>query len=362
MPGVNRPKIHYSEELHARPDMRRELVSQLFLNSPIGIYIVQNGTFRFVNPEFQQITGYDETELKGTKSLDLVHPDDREMVRTKAVQMLKGERSSPYQARIVRKTGEYKYVLETICSINYRGNQAALGYFMDNTEQELIKEALKKSEEKFQKAFRSSPDWVVISTLDQGIYLEVNMAFLHTTGYKANEVIGKSSTDLGIWVDPSERDELHEVLRENGRVCNAEVRFRIKSGTIIHVLWSAEVIQYEGQECLIAVTRDITDRKLAEQEQVQRERLQGVVEMAGATCHEMNQPLQNIFFMLEELAEEHPGSSVCSEIKKQAERIRQITNKLEHITSYETKDYIQGTKIIDIDKASFQCPVEPFSE
>jgi len=362
MPGANEPQIHYPEELASRPDMRKELVSQLFLNSPIGIYIVQDGFFRFVNPEFQRITGYDESELKGTCSLDLVHPEDREMVKDNAVQMLKSQRCTPYQVKIVCKSGESKYVLETICSINYRGNRAALGYFMDNTEQELTKEALKKSEEIFQKAFRSSPDWVVISTLDHGIYLDVNQAFLQTTGYTSHEVIGKSSTELGIWVDPQERDELHQILRENSRVCNAEVRFRVKSGSIIHVLWSAEVIEYEGEDCLIAVSRNITDRKLAEQEQVQRERLQGVVEMAGATCHEMNQPLQNIFFMIEELSEEHPECPVCDEIKKQVTRIREITNKLEHITSYETKDYIQGTKIIDIDKASFQCPIKPFSK
>lgn len=339
--------------------LEKDFISQLFFNSPIGIYILQNGRFRFVNPEFQNITGYDEQELKGTLSLDLVHPQDREMVRSKAIEMLKGQRSSPYMARIVRKSGEIKYILESVCSISYRGQTSALGYFMDNTEQELIKEALRQSEEKFHKAFRSSPDWVVISTLDDGIYLEVNQAFLHTTGYTTQEVLGRSSTEIGIWVDPKERDELHQILRENGRVCNAEVRFRIKSGTILHVLWSAEVIEYGGKECLIAVARDITDRKLAEQEQMRREKLQGVLEMAGATCHEMNQPLQNIFFMLDEFLEAYPESQTGLQIKKQMNRIRTITGKLERITTYETKDYIQGTKIIDIDKASLQCPVDP---
>ena len=342
--------------------LEKDFISQLFFNSPIGIYIIQNGRFRFANPEFQRITGFDEDELKDTYSLDLVHPEDRQMVRTKAIEMLKGYRSSPYLVRILQKNGEVKYVLDSVCSINYRGQTSVLGYFMDNTEQELIKEALRQSEEKFHKAFRSSPDWVVISTLEDGIYLEVNQAFLHTTGFTAKEVVGLSSTELGIWVDPEERDELHNILRENGRVCNAEVRFRIKCGTVLHVLWSAEVIEYGGRQCLIAVTRDITDRKLAEQEQMRREKLQGVLEMAGATCHELNQPLQNIFFMLDEFLEAYPGSQTGLQIKDQMNRIRSITGKLERITTYETKDYIQGTKIIDIDKASLQCPVDPSGE
>lgn len=353
------PQNRTTELLKEWHSLEKDFISQLFFNSPIGIYILQNGRFRFVNPEFQRITGYDEHELKGTLSLDIVHPEDRDMVRSKAIEMLKGQRSSPYLARIVRKNGELKYILESVSSISYRGQISALGYFMDNTEQELIKEALRQSEQKFHKAFRSSPDWVVISTLDDGIYLEVNQAFLHTTGFTAQEVIGRSSTDLGIWVDPKERDELHEILRENGRVCNAEVRFKVKSGAILHVLWSAEVIEYGGKQCLIAVARDVTDRKLAEQEQMRREKLQGVLEMAGAACHEMNQPLQNIFFMLDDFLDAYPESQIGLQIKDQMNRIRTITGKLERITTYETKDYIQGTKIIDIDKASLQCPVDP---
>jgi len=341
-----------------RPDLERHFVRQLFLNSPIGIYITQNGRFRFVNPEFERITGYPESELKGIKSLALVHPDDREKVKQRAIQMLKGVRSNPYTARIVHKDGEIRHILEAICSINYKGERSALGYFLDNTEQELTKEALHKSQEKFLKAFRSSPDWMIISTLDDGVYLEVNQAFLQTTGFTTQEVIGKSSTELGIWVDPIERDELHEILKTSGKVCNAEVRFRNKSGEVLHVLWSAEVIEYGGQECIIAITRDITDRKLAQQEQLQREKLQGVLEMAGAACHEMNQPLQNIVFMLDELIEENQNSETCKLIKSQVQRIRSITTKLENITTYETKEYIQGSKIIDIDKASLQCPLD----
>jgi len=337
------------------PDLEKHFVRQLFFNSPVGIYIIQNGRFQLVNPEFERITGYSENELKGVQSLTLVHEDDREMVRQQSVQMLKGMKSSPYTARIRHKDGEVRHILETICSIKYKGQRSALGYFLDNTEQEMTKEALRTSQEKFHRAFRSSPDWMIISTLNDGVYLEVNQAFLNTTGFAHEEVIGKSSTELGIWVDPDERDELHEILKAAGKVCNAEVRFRNKAGEILHVLWSAEVIEYGGQQCIIAVTRDITDRKLAQQEQLRREKLQGVLEMAGAACHEMNQPLQNIVFMLDELIEENQNSETCKQIRSQVQRIRSITSKLENITTYETKEYIQGSKIIDIDKASFQC-------
>ncbi|MCF8105492.1 MAG: PAS domain-containing protein [Desulfohalobiaceae bacterium] len=335
-----------------KEELGNELLAKFFNNSPIGIYILQDRVYKFINPEFLRITGYTEQELKKIDPLSMVHPEDRDMTRRKAIKMLKGKRNSPYLTRIITKRGQTRHILESVSSINYYGRRATLSYFMDNTEQELIKQALWESEEKFEKAFRSSPDWVVISTLDDGIYLEVNQNFLQTTGYEQYEVIGRSSAELGIWADLNQRDELHDILREKGRVKNAEVRFNTKSGRTIHVLWSAEVIDYKGRECLIAVTRDITDRKRAEEEKLKREKLQAVVETAGATCHELTQPMQTIFMLLEEIKKENPESYGPQEMEKQINRIRTITSKLQNITSYETKDYVQGSRIIDLEKSS----------
>jgi len=328
-----------------------ELFSNLFLNSPIGIYIVQEGKFCLVNPEFQRISGYSEEELLNMTPRDIVLPEDWEEVKSKAIDMLKGQRSSPYVFRVVDKQGEVRWIIETVTSIFYEGKRAALGYFMDTTEHERAKEALRISEEKFNKAFRSSPEWFVITTLEDGFYLDVNEAFLQTTGYKREEVIGKTSKELGIWADPSQRKEIVRLLKEKGIVRNMEVKFRMKSGQIRHVLWSAEVIDYAGEKCLLAVTRDITPLKQAEEERVQREKLQVLLETAGATCHELNQPLQFIYYLLNELENKHPGDETIKDLKKQCDRIKEITRKMDSITTYEATDYVKGSKIIDLSKA-----------
>jgi len=335
-----------------QPDREAEFFANIFLNSPIGIYIVQDGKFRFVNPEFQKIAGYNEDELLGRDSFMIILPEDRDMVWENAVKMLKGERSSPYVYRAVNKDGDIGWVIETVTSIQYGGRRATLGYFMDNTERERAKEALGLSEEKFHKAFRSSPDSVVISTLEDGFYIDVNDAFLRNTGYERKEVIGHTSLELGIWADPDSRAEMVKGLCEQGAVRNFEARFRMKSGEIRYVLWSAEAIDYGDEKCLIAVTRDITARKRGEEERLKREKLQGVLEMAGAACHELNQPMQHIYLLLSEILDENPESECVQELKEQLDRIREITNKVENITIYERTDYIKGTKIIDIDKAS----------
>ncbi len=334
------------------PAEGKEIFADLFINSPIGIYIVQDKKMRFVNPEFQRISGYTYDQLMNMDPRDIVLPEDWDKVRENAIKMLKGERSSPYVFRAVDAKGEIKWIIETVTSICYEGRRATLGYFMDNTEHERAKEALQLSEEKFNKAFRSSPEWFVITTLEDGFYLDVNDAFLRTTGYRRDEVIGRTSKELGIWADPSEREKMTEILKEKGAVRNMEVRFRMKSGEIRHVLWSAEVIDYGDEKCLLAVTRDITPLKQAEEERLQREKLQVLLETAGATCHELNQPLQFIYYLLDELMQNDPKNPTLLELKKQCDRLRQITNKLDNLTAYETTDYIQGSKIIDINKAS----------
>lgn len=344
-------------EISTRPQLNTNLVSLLFKHSPIGTYIVANRKFKFVNPEFEKITGYRFDELKNIPPETLIPMEEREEVRKKFIEMLKGVREAPIPHRIVNKKGETRHILESITSVYYNGELAILGFFQDNTEEALIKEQLKRSEEKFQKAFLLSPDWVVITTIDEGIYKEVNQAFLETTGYSKDEVIGKSSIELGIWVDPKEREELNYLLKKYGKVCNAEVQFRKKNGEIIDVLWSAHVIEYDNEQYLLAVARDITEIKKAAQERMLREKLQGVLEMAGATCHEMNQPLQNMMFIVEELFCNYKDDENINELKKQLDRIREISYKLENITQYSTKEYIKGVKIIDIDKASSYCPI-----
>jgi len=99
-------------------------------------------------------------------------------------------------------------------------------------------------------------------------------------------------------------------------------------------------------------------RKQFEEERLQRERLEGVIEMAGAACHELSQPLQTIsgysHLLLINLPEDSPLFGKIEEIKKSIAQLGEITHKIMHITRYETKEYIGGSKIIDIDKASSQ--------
>lgn len=115
--------------------------------TPIGLFIVQDGEFRFVNDTFRGIAGGKPDELIGTPSMNLVLPEDREMVRESAIRMLKGERREPYKYRIVLTGGQVRWQLEGVVSVQYQGRRAVLGQAMDITELEQAQEKLEEAYE-----------------------------------------------------------------------------------------------------------------------------------------------------------------------------------------------------------------------
>lgn len=114
---------------------------------------------------------------------------------------------------------------------------------------------------------------------------------------------------------------------------------------------------YEELERKVAELENrAVEHERAEQRRLEREKLQGVLEMAGAVCHELNQPLQVLLgycgLLLRDMSQDNPLYGYVDEIRGRVSRMGEITGKLMGITAYETKEYLEGTKIIDIDKAS----------
>ena len=138
-------------ELEASRSQRAsdEEIVQIFRSStPIGLFILQDGRFKFLNENFRGVTAGGPSELMDTESMNLVLPEDREMVRENAIKMLKGERIEPYKYRIMTRTGQLRWLLEGVSSIQYQGRRAVLGHTMDITERELAQEKLEEAYEK----------------------------------------------------------------------------------------------------------------------------------------------------------------------------------------------------------------------
>jgi PAS domain S-box-containing protein len=153
----------------------------------------------------------------------------------------------------------------TLCKATLDDKGAILAMIRDISDRRRAEEMLRLSEEKFSTAFRISPDSININRLDNGIYLEVNEGFTAITGYRPEEVIGKSSLDLDIWVNHEDRARLVREINAHGIAMNHEAKFRKKDGAIIVGQMSARRIDIEGVPCLLNISRDITERKQTEE-------------------------------------------------------------------------------------------------
>ncbi|NEP15056.1 MAG: PAS domain S-box protein [Symploca sp. SIO2C1] len=130
-------------------------------------------------------------------------------------------------------------------------------------EREEVDSALCLSEEKFAKAFLCSPNAITITSLSDGKHLEVNDSFCSFTGYSPEEILGNTAKELNLWVNAEDRDRLFNAIQDTKVIRNYEFDFRTKSGAVRTALLSAEIITLHGQQCLLSLSNDITERQQA---------------------------------------------------------------------------------------------------
>jgi PAS domain S-box-containing protein len=116
------------------------------------------------------------------------------------------------------------------------------------------------SEDKFTKVFRSSPIAFSITTVAEGRFVDVNEAFERRYGYSCKELLGRTVFDIGVWDNPGERSQMLNQVREQGQVRNRITRFRTHSGELLDTIYSADIIELDGQQCLLAVSEDLPNR------------------------------------------------------------------------------------------------------
>ncbi|MFQ3616029.1 MAG: PAS domain S-box protein [Cyanobacteriota bacterium] len=160
------------------------------------------------------------------------------------------------------------------------GEDEALVIVRDISERKRSEAALRQSEEKFSKAWRSSPNPMSIATLLDGRMIDCNDGFLEVTGYTRDEVIGRQVHDLKVWANPGDRNKMVTLLQRDGSVHNLEHRLRTRSGEVREGLFSAEIIEINGEQCLIDTIVDITELKQAQAQLLattERDRLLGEI-------------------------------------------------------------------------------------
>jgi len=191
---------------------------------------------------------------------------------------------------------------------------------------------------------------------------DVNDGFIIKYGGNREKVIGRTCYEVTHGFDkPCSKSENAcpaTAVCNTGKPVRMEQVHRGSRGEKLNVkIYAFPLFAEDGNiERVVEVFHNITDHKQAEQEQIQREKLEVVLEMAAAVCHELGQPMQALYVHFDDMLEIISGhDALYSEVEgimDNAHRMRKIIKKLQNIVRYETRDYVRGIKIIDIDKSA----------
>jgi PAS domain S-box-containing protein len=213
---------------------------------------------------------------------------------------------------------------------------------------ERMQAVLQTSEERFAKAFSASPTPMSITTLADGRFLDVNQRFLERTGCRREEVVGRRRSELDLWLDPEEAVRFEEATRANKRVRNFAARLKGTNGQPGYHLLSTEVIELDGQPCLLVASDEITERKQLQEQLHQAQKLESIGRLAGGVAHDFNNLLTVINgysdLILQKLDQSDRNWSRVDQIRKAGDRAAELTRQL---LAFSRKQLIQP-KALDV--------------
>lgn len=259
---------HEHKQVAEALKQKEAVLHSIFSTVPVAIGVLSSDrTFQLVNERISEIFGYSPDELVGTTTQRL-YISEEEYARVGhdlyTDELWQGGISCT-EAKMRHKNGSIVYAL--ITGVALEPNNPAAGSVstvQDVTERKKAEHALKESEERFSKAFHANPAPMCISDIKTGRFLDANERWLSLIGYTREELVGATSLELNMYADPGTRECAVERLRRDGFFREAELRVITKSGHILDMLWSAEIINLDGQEAILSLLIDVTERKQVE--------------------------------------------------------------------------------------------------
>ncbi|HOW56919.1 MAG TPA: PAS domain S-box protein, partial [Smithellaceae bacterium] len=239
-------------------------IGDLYNNAPCGYHSLSNdGTFLRINDTELSWLGYDRDEIIGKKNFRdfLTDESSKIFLRTFPVLIKQGFMNN-LELEMVRKDGTPLYVLLNATAVTDDAGNFIMtrSSIFDNTERKKVQDSLIESEEKFNKAFHNSPLIMAITSINDGRFLEVNNSFLKISGYQRNEVIGKSISELNIYVDIAQRDYIISKVLETGYLQDFEFTARTKNNSLLQLRTYVQKIELQGNICILSVINDVTER------------------------------------------------------------------------------------------------------
>ncbi|WP_395059019.1 PAS domain S-box protein [Polaromonas sp.] len=238
--------------------------SRIFRNSPAAIIVqaLEDKTVLDVNPAFERMYGYTREEIIGGTDAPLWgDPAERKAVQR---QMAAAGRAVNLPVEARTKDGRQLHVLLSTEIEGMGHGRIVVSTITDATAEHQARQAARQSAELFSKAFDSSPIDMAITRVSDGTYLALNAVEGRLNGYKASELVGRTSVEARVWQDEAERQKFIETMRTHGRVEGLETKIRHKNGSLVDCRMWAVIVDIGGEPCVLSSAVNITDEKRRE--------------------------------------------------------------------------------------------------
>ena len=254
-----------TEELRARHASKTSETRyrELFERSPSAIFLHRSGFIFDANAAAARLFGFAEpAAMNGARVVDLYAPGEtRQRVEARLAELERkkvGDGNAVNDFEMRRFDGRLMSVQATSVRVDALGGPATLTIVFDITARKTAEAALRRSEAMLSHLFATSPDCITLHDLDSGLLAMVNAAFTRLTGYGADEVVGRTSTDIDLWPDLGDRDRLHRAMLDEGRIDEMAATIRTRSGGFAQVRISAARFTMDQREYVVVNARDVT--------------------------------------------------------------------------------------------------------
>ena len=299
-----------------------------------GIVISEGGRILELNDQAAHMFGWQPAEVVGRSMVEFAAPESRAAVEA----VIREGTTDTYEAVGVRRDGSTFLVEGRVQVLFYQGRPARVSALRDITERKKAEEALRRSEEKFSKAFLASATALIITRLKDGQVIEVNEAFEKLSGFRRDEMIGRTALDLGTWARAEDRERAMEQFVREGSLRDMDFEFVSKDRQVSIGRISAQHVTISGEPCMLTTVLDLTESKRAEAEHArlesqlqQAQKMEAVGRLAGGVAHDFNNMLTVILGQAELALMQDPTNPLCAnlvQIQQAGEHSAELTRQL----------------------------------
>ena len=299
--------------------------------------LAPDGTVLQANQALLDLLGYKPADFVGLHVSE-VHADP-EVVADILTALANRDTLTDYATRLRCGDGSIREVQISLNAYS-KGDQFVHthSFVRDATHEHQAEREATTSAARFARTIQHLPDAMAITTLDDGCFLAVNEAYLRMIGRQGQDIVGKTSPGIGLWPRPEDRETFMQPVVRDGRVRDIEATLRC-GGELRDCLVSAELTEFDGERCIVSVTKDITERKRAEAalreseaELRQAQKMEVVGRLAGGVAHDFNNLLSIVLgrchMLMKGLPREDPVHAGLAAISRAADRATTLTQQL----------------------------------